>query len=65
MVENILHDRSDIDEYEAPSRMGPRTNCPSGPPPLGGPAYCIVLQKFQNFTILRYIDTCRTSLLIL
>ena len=24
-----LHDRSDIAEYGAPSRVGPRANCPS------------------------------------
>ena len=27
-----LHDRSDIGEYGAPSRVGPRANCPSCPP---------------------------------
>ena len=32
MVENILHDRSDIGEYGAPSRVAPRANCPSCPP---------------------------------
>ena len=33
-LKTFLHDRSDIGEYGAPSRVGPRENCPSFPPLL-------------------------------
>ena len=53
MVENILHDRSDIDEYEAPSRMGPRTNCPSCSP-LSAALHAV--SYYKNFRISQYFD---------
>ena len=46
-----LHDRSDIGEYGAPSIVRPRVNCPSCPPPLGGPGNRFAMHLVTDWEI--------------
>ena len=45
-LKDILYSEGDIiaSENGAPKKVGPRTNCPSCPPPLGGPASTITME---------------------